>query len=396
MDDKQLNNLIQKYINGACSSDELDILMDYIQGVQEDSQFREMLQRYWESSAIEITEKNLQQAYTKTEHTLAKIWEEEEPEPIKSRVFLSKSNWALVAALLLCFLSIGGWFWGQKATEVRVNKQETYLSNHPNTLTLPSGEFVSIAADNKGVRILMEDSYAKLVQIGSDEIQLIAKKEALQRNGWFALAVAKGKKMKVRLGDESIAWVNADSEFIFPVQFGKINRMVELRGEGYFEIKHAADRPFYVKGVEELVQVYGTKFTVRNYASEDKNKITLFEGKLSVRKKYLTSYQQEQMLAPGEQIEWHKSSDLLRKKTMAKDSKQVEWKADKKYYDNAPLKDIFLDLSHQYIIEIDWESIPTVRFQGYLPERANLDETLLLLSKIANIPIKRSNNVITF
>jgi hypothetical protein len=122
----------------------------------------------------------------------------------------------------------------------------------------------------------------------------------------------------------------------------------------------------------------------------------LFEGKLSVRKKYNDRYLDEKMLSPKDHVDLPKSSEAIEMKTIADETKSVEWMADRKYYENALLKDIFMDLSHQYEIDIDWENIPTLKFQGYLPKGSDLDETLQILSRTANIRIKRNKNLITF
>ena len=394
MDDKQLNKLIAKYLKGECTSAELDALFEFIKENQNDSRIRQLLHAHWDTSVSGITEDKFEEAYDKVNRTMEKLWQEQSVE--RATVSLSRGKLALVAASVIGILFIGTWFWKYKTVDTPEQIVETYVSTQPNTLTLSTDSSVLLGEITVGPKILFENEGLKIVQTNTEEIQVSNKIESALDNEWIELAVAKGKKMKIGLADGSMIWVNADSKLRFPYQFGKSNRSVDLEGEGYFEISHAKERPFFVRGSEQLVQVYGTRFNVRNYANEDKNSVTLFEGKLSVRKKHNDGYQDEKMLAPGEHVDLPKFSELMEMKTIAAEIKGVEWLSDRKYYENASLKDIFMDLSHQYEIEIDWENMPSLKFQGYLPNESNLDETLQILGRTANIQIRRNKNLITF
>ena len=84
------------------------------------------------------------------------------------------------------------------------------------------------------------------------------------------VVTATGSVIRYELPDHSVVWLNAGSTLRYPTTFKKDNRLVELKGEAYFEVQADKDRPFYVNTPNGLsVYVYGTKFNVAAY--EDDN-----------------------------------------------------------------------------------------------------------------------------
>ncbi len=72
--------------------------------------------------------------------------------------------------------------------------------------------------------------------------------------------------------------------------FSGANRVVELSGEGYFEVAKNSKQPFLVRSGNATVQVLGTSFNMNAY--EDGVRTTLLEGSVKVN---------EQLLKPGQQ-----------------------------------------------------------------------------------------------
>ena len=73
-------------------------------------------------------------------------------------------------------------------------------------------------------------------------------------------------KLKMKLPDGSIVWLNADSKLSYSESFSRKNRNVQLEGEGYFEVAHG-EHPFVVQTDSAQIKVLGTKFNVKNYAA---------------------------------------------------------------------------------------------------------------------------------
>jgi transmembrane sensor len=95
------------------------------------------------------------------------------------------------------------------------------------------------------------------------------------------IVVPRGGQYRLTLADGTRVWLNAASQLRYPVAFTGDDRIVELQGEGYFEVARDASRPFFVQTNTADVRVLGTQFNVSAYAAEDW-KTTLLEGKVSV------------------------------------------------------------------------------------------------------------------
>lgn len=92
-------------------------------------------------------------------------------------------------------------------------------------------------------------------------------------------AAGRGEQRQVTLEDGSRIVVNTDSEVA--VRFHEFERSVQLvRGEAFFEVAKDAARPFVVRTGSAEVRAVGTKFSVRQNASE--TEVVVTEGKVRV------------------------------------------------------------------------------------------------------------------
>jgi len=97
------------------------------------------------------------------------------------------------------------------------------------------------------------------------------------------------------LPDGSKVWLNSGSSIHFPSEFDGDERLVELTGEAYFDVKKS-DQPFRVKTYFFTVDVLGTAFNVLAYDNETPA-VTLERGKVT-----LASRSNKQVtLVPGQQ-----------------------------------------------------------------------------------------------
>ena len=124
------------------------------------------------------------------------------------------------------------------------------------------------------------------------------------------VVTATGSVIRYELPDHSVVWLNAGSTLRYPTTFKKDNRLVELKGEAYFEVQADKDRPFYVNTPNGLnVYVYGTKFNVAAYEDDNYIETVLEKGKVNV----ITPDQETIVLAPGEQLLYDKQSQKSKK-----------------------------------------------------------------------------------
>ena len=113
-----------------------------------------------------------------------------------------------------------------------------------------------------------------------------------QANAFNTLSVPAGGQFKVVLADGTRVWLNASSSLHYPLVFGNGKRVVELTGEGYFEVAKDPAHPFEVQVGSSTVQVLGTHFNVNAYADEPVMKVVLAEGSVKLNN--------SMVLKPGE------------------------------------------------------------------------------------------------
>lgn len=94
--------------------------------------------------------------------------------------------------------------------------------------------------------------------------------------------VPPGQNAQLTLADGSQVWLNAGSTLHFPSRFVDGKRQVSLDGEGFFEVKANADKPFIVSTSAYDIKAVGTSFNVRAYKQSNKFETALLTGKVEV------------------------------------------------------------------------------------------------------------------
>src|SRR5690606_14746042 len=92
------------------------------------------------------------------------------------------------------------------------------------------------------------------------------------------LYTPKGGQYQVVLADGTKVWLNAASSLQFPTAFDGTERLVELVGEGYFEVAPDQSKPFRIRTSTQVITVLGTRFNVSSYADEQTSTTTLITG----------------------------------------------------------------------------------------------------------------------
>lgn len=98
------------------------------------------------------------------------------------------------------------------------------------------------------------------------------------------IATIPGMKTSINLGDGTTVWLNAGSKLRYPEVFGPQDKMREvfLEGEGYFQVKQHAGKPFIIHTPSMDIKVLGTTLNVRAYPDEDFAETSLVNGAVMV------------------------------------------------------------------------------------------------------------------
>jgi transmembrane sensor len=91
-----------------------------------------------------------------------------------------------------------------------------------------------------------------------------------------------GQRDSVTLADGSHVLLGPDSRLVVPAEYGAASRAVELRGDGYFDVRHDTAKPFVVRVGQALVEDVGTMFTVES-DDGDTTSVAVVTGSVRLR-----------------------------------------------------------------------------------------------------------------
>ncbi len=179
---------------------------------------------------------------------------------------------------------------------------------------------------------------------------------------WTTISAPLAEKTVFELPDGSEVWLNAGSQLRYqPSQF-KNTRVVELKGEAFFDVVSGAS--FEVETTQGTVSVLGTTFDV--YARAQQFRVACYTGKVGVE--YSTEQPQE-ILEPGDMIVVKEQN--MSRSTHDQSTEMPEWTSGLSEFNNAEFKAVIEELERQYAIEINYPAhLDTLSgYNGGFPHR---------------------------
>jgi len=258
-------------------------------------------------------------------------------------------RWYSAAAVILILIGV---FAVWKMTSVRqpVSHELTILS--PGTkkgqVLLPNGKTLNIGQKNinmvlGGVRVTYHQGLLSYVPV---QVDLSDSASAASPLNTFV--IPRGGENTVLLADGTTVHLNAASELRFPMRFGSGQRVVELKGEAYFEVKKDAEHPFIVKTRYGEVTVLGTAFNVNAYDDRQRCEVTLVKGRV----RFTTPTRESVELEPGEQA---LSTGSLVQKRSVDIEEYVSWTRGVYNFHNESLSNIISTFSKWYDVEVVYD-----------------------------------------
>lgn len=233
------------------------------------------------------------------------------------------------------------------------------------TLTLADGSTIALSEDKTGIIIGEGLTYDDGTEIETAEV------------AYATLATPMGGQYRITLADGTNVWLNAGSSLTYPTRFIGDERVVQLKGEGYFEVKPSDGRPFVVRSQQQELEVLGTAFNVSAYEDEGRTVTTLVTG--SVRIGYDGS---KQILTPGEQATVQDGA--INVKEVAS-SKYIGWKDGYFVFDGADLSEVVRHLSRWYDVEVDYATMPDRKLNAKVSRNKNISTVLSAISKTTGL-----------
>ncbi|MCH7415592.1 FecR domain-containing protein [Belliella sp. R4-6] len=157
-----------------------------------------------------------------------------------------------------------------------------------------------------------------------------------------------GEKLSFTLPDGTRVWLNTNSKLIFPEIFSDTTRVVELIGEGFFDVAKDEEKPFKVISKNSITTALGTSFNI-NTKEEGYVKISLLTGKVEVDD--LKIEIEKMILYPSEEIIINWVDNIYEVKNF--DSLAVlSWKEGRLIFYNNSLEEVKEKLEEWYGVNI--------------------------------------------
>ncbi len=304
---------------------------------------------------------------------------------IRPRQLRLKKHWKAAAAILLVLFA-GGYLFitepGTKGSEPdQAHVQDVAPGTNRAVLTLADGRTMDLSPEQSGIIVGNEITYVDGSGVLDNGQQTTDNKRLM------SLATPKGGQYRIVLADGTKVWLNASSVLTYPASFSGDDRVVEIAGEGYFEVAEDKTKPFKVISNGLEIAVLGTAFNISAYPEEEEIRATLVSGavKVSTGNPAAIGDQQPVMLSPGYEAV-HAGSRLYTRKAHL--AIATSWKDGLFIFSGTELRQAMQQLSRWYNLEIEYKGdVPVTYFSGEI-EKSNPLSAVLEILKVSGLNFK--------
>lgn len=379
MSEKRIIFLMDRYLENNCLPEERKELIQLINS----GNFDHIIQSKIGDGLLDNADRKLDFAATES------VWNEIQSAQSQTHITPVRSinsmpRWIWVAAgILVLFTS--GWFWlqSQKIPEPKIVMANNNLASdlppghNGAVLTLSDGS--QIVLDSVGNGTIASQNGTKVVWVDG---QLAYNPSEMQvaQIVYNTMATPKGRMFNMVLPDGTSVWLNSESTLKYPTVFSGKERRVELKGEGYFEVKPNKEMPFIVMANHTNVEVLGTHFNVNAYPEENEVKTTLLEGSVKV-----SNGDKSVLIVPGEQVSSGNTSNVLRVKNDLNTDAVVAWKNGKFYFDNVDINTIMNEVARWYDVEVEYKGKITKIFGGTISRNISASNVFKILEATGGV-----------
>lgn len=164
----------------------------------------------------------------------------------------------------------------------------------------------------------------------------------------IVIATPNGSSTSVNLPDGSIVKLNGGSRISYSQGYGVDSRIVNIEGEGYFEVKKDSTKPFIVNSANIIVKVLGTKFNFCDYPQEAQALVALDEGKVNMTS---IASKQEITLLPDQHVAFDKKNGTMTLQDTKSLANKSQWTKGVIAFNGESLKDIAAILERCYSVK---------------------------------------------
>jgi len=379
VDKKRINILFQKHLKGELTLEEREELKQGMQMLDEDTFSA------WVDEYIAVEENHDFSKDTVRDRIKNRIAAQDRITPIRR---LIKHPLIAIAAMLFLVLSVVLWLYRtgehQESLKLvekrgRLNAEELILPDEEEAMvTLADGtQMVFTTVDtvrHKGLEIV-RTADGSLVMKQENSEQHYFDEDARHR-----VVAPRGVALHVVLPDSSSVWLNSGSSISIWASYNQQNRSVELSGEGYFDVQHDKNKPFYVTAKDVEVKVLGTVFNLSAYDLDKEVKATLIEGKVDV-----SASRNSLILRPGEQAVVREDASMQLHKDV-NINLVMAWKDGFFRFRDEPIANIMRELQKWYPISaVEIPEGNMDKFTGSIRRSKKLTDILAAIEEVSDL-----------
>lgn len=324
--------------------------------------------------------------------------DEEEFLHLEKSIYDQKSRrmtlrWSIAASIIL----LVGLFVGRTINGVRDMHEEQVLVK--NVMQPGTSKAILMMADGKEVvleqgqnlNILLNERVR--VATSSQGIVYEEHGKGVVTEEYNKLTTPIGGEYSLVLSDGTKVFLNADSELKYPVEFSDGKRIVDLKGEAYFEVHKDSSRPFVVRMNGAEVTVLGTSFNVNTYGDDGQIYTTLVNGAVRVSS---VKNGQAEVLKPGMQSVMDVQSGQLTVREVDVEP-YVAWREGRFVFRAMTLDLIMRQLQRWYDFEVFYQNpeLKDYEFRGVIKRDMDLDKVLSVIKVTTNVDFEVKGKVIT-
>lgn len=218
-------------------------------------------------------------------------------------------------------------------------------------------------------------------------IPVFMKKDVQQEIALNTIKVPAGQRVEVTLADGTHIWLNARSEFSYPVSFNGDKREVYLKGEAFFEVAKNKDRKFIVNTGRCEVEVLGTQFNVEAY-DENEFSTALIRGSVKVTDK--SQPNESVVLEPNNAVSLNNGKLTV---TPITDFNPYSWKEGLITFKDINFKDLMKELEKNFGIRIiiDNHTLDNYACSGKFRISDGIEQVLRALQQDAHFTFERES-----
>ena len=363
---KDPHKLLEKYKAGNCSEKEKAVV---------------------ESWYLELQSKEHTPAPETISHTKEEVWaalSAGKNMPVQKMWYAGISRFVAWAAVLFVIASAGLVYLNARHNDLPAKHpisktNDVAPGGNKAFLTLADGRKISLTDAANGD--IAEQAGLTISKTADGQLVYTATGNGKEGAGLFnTIETPNGGKYQINLPDGTRVWLNAASSLRYPAKFSGNTRLVELTGEGYFEVAKNREMPFVVKTANQQVQVLGTHFNINSYKDEDEVKTTLVEG--SVRVSPATEGKNI-VLKPGEQSQFNGKGMNVK---MVDVETVLAWKQGDFIFDGDDLKSIMRKVARWYDVEVIYKGeFDNMKFGGLISRSKNISSVLGIMEETGSV-----------